>query len=71
VSRSPGKELLISTTLMSRLSTRPPLNPDSRPTVVPILRDMTTIIAGMSRESRAPKIILERTSRPNLSVPRR
>jgi len=33
------------------------LNPDSRPTVVPILRDMTTITAGMSRDSRALGIL--------------
>jgi len=55
VSRSPGKELFMSASLMSRLSTSPPLNPDSRLTVVLIKRDMTTIMAGMSRESRAPK----------------
>src|SRR5262244_862882 len=66
-----GKDSEMSTSRMSRESTRPPKYPEISPSAVPTMPPTKIAIADTVRETRAPWINRLRMSRPSLSVPRR
>ena len=63
-SRIVGKEYMISTTRMRKLSTRPPMKPEVNPKATPQMRLTVDPIIAAASEIRAPYINRESKSRP-------
>src|SRR5580765_1090705 len=69
--RMNGNASWASASVMIILSVQPPRNPASNPSEAPRSPPTTTAAKPTSRDTRAPKITRERTSRPRWSVPSR
>ena len=68
-STSPGKANMMSTPRISQASVLPPKNPAAMPKMAPISKAMKTETMPTCNETRAPKTMREKVSRPSSSVP--